>query len=228
MLKVTVSLNGVRVKKDVATSWPEVDFETSLLLADVAPNRSKALAILCKIDYEIFSRAEVTNLDSVLSYLTFLDFGVEHKLPKTILGYPLPENLDWVTTGRYEDCLSVIESFPKEEKNVKTTDIKKFTEICACFCMPDYHDADEKKRQLFADQFLKAPCTEVLAIGNFIAMKLLNMKVNGGKSSRPTLTLARRCRLVLISWLKRWAFTVRYSSWKRKLRITEMNLNAGK
>lgn len=199
---------------EIPINWYEVSFELRLRLREAANDSVKALAIITGIPYEELKTAKVRNLDTVLSLLSFLFTKTPTDvLPKTILGYPVPIDLNFETIGQYEDMKLVTKDLPLEGE-LTNEQLMTYTQICAIYATIPY---DSKKADLLAPSFLKAPCPEVLAIGNFTVMKLIALKMGIVNPFLLPSTRPNKFKLVLISWLSRLAFTGLFYLWKRKL-----------
>lgn len=206
---------------EIPTSWDEVTFAQFLRIAQTTTD-SERLAAITGLDAETIRNARIKNLDKVLRLLSFMNSAEgETGLPKRILGYEVPDNLELEQTGRYEDIKLIISTFPQDGK-LSTESLTKYTEICGAIFQPDYLESDDKKKAEFAKKFLNAPCLEVMAIGNFTLMKLIELNLNTAKPFPKSNTLLRRFRLALIVWLRRSAFSLRFYLWKRRAGLTGM------
>lgn len=212
-MKFTITLNGVAVEKEIATSWPQVTFRQLLELTDA--NELKALSVFTGIEPEILRKANITGLDKLLSALAFIQKEVPIvRFPKTILKYEVPYDIGFESFGQYCDIKDEID---KGKKDLEL--MNQYPLLCAIYtCKPyDFKEAENK-----VEEFFNAPCTEVLAVGNFILMKLIALRstieVNYQKQQA---TRLRRFRLALKAWLINTAFTVRFYILKKKLRLTE-------
>lgn len=207
------------VAHELPTSWGKIPFYMLLKLAPCNTDSERLGAIL-GMDPETLRKARIKNLDSVLRVLSFMNNTDGHGvLPKKILGYDVPDNLELEQTGRYEDIKLIIASFPSDGK-LSIDSLQKYTEICGAIFQPDYLDSDDKKKEEFAKRFLSAPCLEVMAIGNFTLTKLIELNLRTGQPYPKSNTRRRRFRLALTSWLARLAFSVRFYLWKRKAGLT--------
>jgi hypothetical protein len=215
-MKVTIKLNGVKVEKEIPTSWSEVTFLQFLKLAK-CENEAQKIALFTGLDEALLQKATINNLGSIISCLSFLNTPLTlHILPKTILGHKMPKNLEIETVGQYEDLK--LEAAKIKPDQVDT--VEAYTMFCAIYATNPY---DYKQAEILKDYFLQAPCEEVMAIGNFTLMKLIGLNSPGLHDSQKRPSLVRNWKLATSAWLNRLAFTVRYYSWKRKLRLTERN-----
>lgn len=226
MRKITASLNGVKTIKELATSWDEVSFEKFLQLKDVKLNEElKILSILLEMEEATLQKATIQNLvDEVLPVLKFMESPLPSYLPKTILGHPIPKDLNLEEWNRYADLKLLIEQGPEKEEETTTEHVRRYCDMCAVYAMPDYMDSTDEQKDEFAKKFLKAPCWEVMAVGNFTMMKWLVSKQSIVAASLPTIPILKRWRLAFRIWRKSMALMVRFYLWNRKLRSLGIRL----
>lgn len=208
-MTITIQLNGVKVKRDIPTSWPEVTFRKFLDLESCGDDMIKVIALFTEVPTETLMKSKVFNLDLILKSLAFIrvpDFVTTP--PQSILGYPIPKNLDFQSMAQYADF--------KLELDKQLTPIerlKQYPLYCAIYACDPY---DVEKAKSLEPKFWDAPCTEVMAIGNFTLAKLAGLNLPTGKGSPTASTLLKKLRLALRALLARLDFTVRFYSWKRK------------
>lgn len=174
------------------------------------------LSIFTGIEPDILRKAQISNLGQLLQILNFTSIPLDlRKIPDKIQGYEIPKTLDFETIGQYMDIKDIIDRNTDQDKIME-----HYPEICSIYATKpyDYNKAKEK-----IDEFLDSPCGEVLAVGNFILLKLIALKNTTGKTYQKRLTLLTKLRLVLKSWLIRLAFSARYYIWKKKQGIKEVN-----
>ncbi len=206
-------LNGVTVKKDIPTGWEQVKFRYFLQLDG---NPTKALSIFTGIEEKTLKKANITGLDKLISTLSFLSSNVPvTKFPKTILGYKVAYDLGFESWGQY---ISLKEELDKGLSGIEL--VKQYPLFCAIYTMQGYNEEQLKER---VEEFNNAPCTEVMAVGNFTLMKLIALKTGTQSSSLKEGTPMRKYRLALRAWWINTVFTVRFYILKRKLRLTEKN-----
>jgi len=215
-MKVTIKLNGVKVEKEIPTGWDQVTFSQFLKLAK-CENEAQKISLFTGIDEELLQKAKINNLSSIISCLSFLNTPLTlNNIPKTILGYKMPKNIEIEEVGKYEDL-------KLESAKIKPDDIES-VEVYAMFCAIYACDPyDFKKAEGLKEYFMQAPCEEVMAIGNFTLMKLIGLSSPGLSDSLKPPSPLKNLKLVMSVWLNRLAFTVRYYSWKRKLHLTGKN-----
>lgn len=212
-MKVTATLNGVKVTKEMPIRYQELGFKKYVDLAFSEDDPVKILSILVDQDEETLRKAKILNLDEVLARLSFLSKPIELRLPKEIMGYKVPKDLKFESMNRYADLQHIAASFTKD---LTKEGLMKYAEVVAIYAMPNYEDATEQEKQDFIPQFYNAPCEEVMAIGNFTLMKLaaLRMSTNNGYLNQGT--QKSRLLLGLKALLSRMAFSIRYAIWRRK------------
>lgn len=201
-------LNGVKFTKEIPTGWEGVTFRQFLQLKD---NKDlTALSVFTGIDKETLKKAKIKNFDDVIRALAFTGFQPDlFKLPKSISGHPVRQDLGFEPFGRYTDIKDIIEKgLPEEEL------LKQYPLFAAIYTFPGEYKSHEAEKN--AELFYDSPCTEVLALGNFLLMRLIGLKNTTGKTSPNRLTLLRKIKLVFLLWRARLAFTLRYSIWKRR------------
>lgn len=201
-------LNGVKFKKEIPTDWDQVKFKDFLKLKD--SKELTALSVFTGIEPETLKKAKIKNFDDVIRALSFTGFQPDlFKLPKTILGHPIRQDLGFEPFGRYTDIKDII---TKEQP--ETDLLKQYPLIAAIYTYQGIYDAQEAEKN--AEQFLEAPCTEVLALGNFLLMRLIGLKNSTAKTSLSRITLLKKLKLAFLLWRSRLAFTLRYYIWKKK------------
>lgn len=229
-MKITATLNGIKVKKEVPVSYDDMTFKTFLALAPFTDDPFKVLSVLMDIKEETLRNVKIEGLETVLIALAGLKKPIEYHVPDKILGYAIPEDLGMQTMAQLQDLNSILEKYKgqedqsEEQKKALATDlIKEFPLIIATYCMDYTQKAAWKEAEKLAPVFLDAPCMEVLAIGNFTCMKLIGLKMNKEITYHPGASRANKFRLVISVWLKRLAFTVRFYFWKRRLGTKEVS-----
>lgn len=216
MINTTISYNNIKLVKSIPTSWSEVSFKTFLALTKANNQPHEMLSVLTGIEAEILKKAHISNLGQLLQILNFTTIPLDmRKVPDKLCGYDIPKTLDFETIGQYMDIKDII------DRNTDQVDMmESYPEMCAIYATKpyDYQKAKEK-----INEFLDSPCREVLAVGNFILLKLIALKNTTDQTYQKRLTLLTKLRLVLKSWLIRLAFSARYYIWKKKQGIKEVN-----
>lgn len=208
-------LNGVKFKKEIPTDWDQVTFRQFLKLQD---NKDlTALSVFTGLDPETLKKAKIKNFDDVIRALSFTNYPPDLlKLPKSILGHPVRQDLGFEPFGRYTDIKDIIE---KEQPNGNI--INHYPLMASIYTMGGEYKFYEAQNN--AEQFQEAPCTEVLALGNFLLMRLIGLKNTNRKTSQNRPTLLKKLRLVFLLWRARLAFTLRYYIWKKRHLSTGKN-----
>lgn len=209
---VHITLNGLKVTKDIPESWDKVTFGQCLELIKAGPEaKIKALSIFTGIEMELLNKAKIHNLYPVLEILSFLDKEMEYSIPNEVMGYKIPKDLESESIAQYADIQELVKKF-KEDDNVGN--LSYYPLIVATYCVNPY---DFKKAEELAETFLNAPCMEVMAVGNFTLARLLASKLNMAIPSLRGATRLNRLKLAMINWLYRLASTIRFYSWKKAL-----------
>lgn len=204
-------LNGVKVSKNIPIRWEEVTFRQFLELTD--NTEVTALSVFTGIDVKTLKAAQIKNVNELIRLIGFIKTSPEYfKYPEKILDYPINKDLSFTSFGQYQDIKTDIES-PLEG----IERLKRFPYLCAVYTTNPYDPelADKK-----IEEFFNAPCTEVLAVGNFLILKLIALNNTINKTSQKPLTRLRKLKLALIAWRAALAFRVRFFIFNRFHRTT--------
>lgn len=213
-MKITMTMNGITVHKEIPTSWGGVTFEEFIELAKCQTVTDK-LSVFTGIDVETLKKAKINNLYQIIGLLSFTETKPEvSKIPEAIAGYRMPSNIETDEIGRFEDLK--LEAAKINQEDLES--VSAYAMFCAIYATDPY---DYKEAEKLKDVFMKAPCEEVVAIGNFTLLKLIELNNPGLLKPQSQSSLLKKWRLVMRGWLSRLAFTVRYYSWRRKLRLIE-------
>jgi hypothetical protein len=201
MLDFTITLNGVKVHKSIPIKWEEVPFKDFINLN--TGSELTALAMLTGIEESILAKAEISNLNKVINALSFLKTEISMmKFPKKILGYQVRQDLGFDSFGQYTDIKT------ESEKDLSGIDrLKSYPLLAAIYVT---HPYDFKEAEKKVSEIENAPCTEVLALGNFLLVKLIALKTSTNHASQSQLTPLRRLRLAFRGWRAHLGFRVRY------------------
>lgn len=210
-MKVTIELNGVQLEKEIPIKWSEVTFKQFLKIYKMK-ELSEMLALFLDIEEDVLKKARIHNLEVILTLLSFVKKDMKLNIPETCMGYKIPENLEFETIGQFEDL--------KLEAQTIVDSFEKYALFCGIYASNPY---DYKKAEELKEVFMNAPCEEVMAIGNFTLLKLVELMNGTPRKSPPRLTPMKRFKLALTAWLRNLVFTVRFYIWKRKLRLPERN-----
>jgi len=206
-MKVTAELNGVKVEKDLPTSWPEVKFWQLIEISDTGDDKAKALAVFLGMDDQTIRKAKIDNLDAILSLLSFLDKEIEPTVPETILGYKVPKDLGFEYVSQYQDLKEHIKNLGKVTNREALKSYCQYVAVYACRAKHGHYDW--KLAEEMAYEFMQAPCTEVMGIGNFTLRKLIGSMLNINPDSRKQNTLMKKFKLVLTAFRLRLGFLLR-------------------
>lgn len=210
-MKITIELNRIKVTKEIPTSWDDVTFGQFLDLSQAGNDTAKILSVFTEIPEETIKKAKIHNLDLILNAISFVSKDqIKTVLPDKILGYKVPKNLQTETIGQYEDLK--LEAAKIKDNSKESLSI--YTKFCAIYAVDPY---DYKEAERLAPAFLHAPCGEVVAIGNFTLLKLIESKDITLSKALELHLRPKKWRLVLTAWRARLGFTVRYYLWRRKL-----------
>lgn len=201
MIKLTAELNGVKVEKSLPTKWEEVPFKDFIKLD--TGKEITALSIFTGIDEPTLEKARISNLDKVINAISFLKQDLPMvKYPKKIAGYEVRQDLGFEAFGQYQDIKAEI------DKGLSGIELlKQFPVMCAIYVTTPY---DFKEAEKKVEEMMNAPCTEVLAVGNFLLMKLIALNNSTSHASQKQLTRLKKLKLALKGWRARLAFRVRF------------------
>lgn len=226
-MTITISINGKPFKKDIPTSWDEVSFGELLEIAKLKDEplevqKVKTISIATGIDYETLCNAKIHGFDDIMvNRLSFLTQPQQVKIPEKILHYTVPKALEFGQVQQYIDLQNYIKSSRDKSPEDQLAD---YTLYCAVYaCIEKHGKYDWKLVEAMAHEFLQAPCTEVLGIGNFTLLRLIASKNGTGQASHHRLTLLKKAGLVLKSWRLRLASRLRWMIWSKKLGVKKMN-----
>lgn len=228
-MKITATLNGVKMIKEIPTAWGEKDnfvtFEKFLKLKDVKTNEyAKLFSILLDLDEETMKKATVQNLmDEVVPALAFMRRPLPQDVPKSIIGYLIPKDLNLEQVARYADLELILGKMPQKEEEVTTDHLKLYCDMCTVYSMPNYIESTDQEKIDFALRFMQAPCSEVMAVGNFTHLKWIASNLNIALVLPLTSQRLKRWTLAFRIWRSNLAFTLRYYLWRRKLRTKGMS-----
>lgn len=209
----------IKIKGKLPKSWKDITFKQFIDLSK-CKNDVEQLAYLMNFKYETFRRMEIKNLPEALASISFINtVPLSEDVPKTILGYKIAKNLEFETVGQFEDIKAIASTIKAEEPD----DLLKYAELVAVYAMPGYLDKTPPEQKQFADQFLNAPCEEVMATGNFILMRLIALSKAPHRSYLPPTTALNKFRRAMINLRARLASFIVLSIWRRKQATKEVN-----
>lgn len=212
-MKTELTLNRVKIVKELPETWDKVSFATFKKLAECGNDMVKKLALFTGVDEVTLRKAEIKNLDLLMDTLAFTNSEPAYELPKEVLGYRIPDNLEVENIARYADLQKIID---ENKENV----LDKYPLIVATYVVNPYDFMEAEK---LASKFEDAPCWEVMAIGNFTLVKSLGSRAITQRLFPQVATRLRKLRRGIRNWLLRLVFTIRYYSWKRSLPLQEKN-----
>lgn len=224
--------DGQRVLKEleIPTGWGQVTFKQYLAIIQAGNDTIKSLAAFTGLDESILRKAQIKNLGAVTACLHFLQKPPVYSAPKSILGHKVVNNLDMESIAQYSDLQAICAKFKPVADPVKDIDniihnYNQFPLIVATYAVSPY---DYTQAEYLAPKFFNAPCTEVLAIGNFTWARLRALKSGIEPRSLRGDILPSRWRLALINWLQTLASTIRYATWKKSLPSNERKFLNGR
>lgn len=213
-MKATFKLNGVKKTVNLPTCWEEAKFGQLLAYKKVLRDKGDGadeLAVFTGIDAKTLRDSQIENLPLLLDILSFVkNQNIEYALPKTILGYDIPDNLEIQEIQRYGDMELIIKEFTDDE----ISRLERFPLIISTYVVNPYNF---KHAEGLAPQFLDAPALEVLAVGNFTLMNMTVLKPFTPLIVRLAALPRNNWRQGMRNFIARLAFTVSFYFLKRKL-----------
>lgn len=216
-MKVTILINSKPQERNIPVCWEDVLFWQFLLLEKCGQDIIKVLSLFTGVDYETLRQAKIINLEQVIAVLGFLNTKLIPTVPKTILKYPVPSNLEIEQVQQYIDLKNYI---IEANKLTPTEQLEKYALYCAvyaCAAPNAYGKYSWEHAEKMQAEFLNAPCTEVMGIGNFTLLKLAGLNLATGKTSRKADSAVMRLRLVLAGWRIRMVLFLRSLTWRKRL-----------
>jgi hypothetical protein len=214
-MKVKITLNNMTFEREIPTRWSEVTFAQFLKIED-AKSPTQILAAIAGVSEDDLKRAKVKGLDKLIALLKFFETKMDlSRIPQTVLGYRIPQNLEIESIRIYELLKAEVEEMKsKPEKEM----LHSYTTFLGLYCCEQvYGEFNEEKATQLAQQFYNAPVEEVLAVGNFTLLKLTGLKIGINPSFQNPSTPLKRLKLAFSVWVSRMVSTVRWYIWKRKL-----------
>ncbi len=206
---------------DIPSSWHEISFERFIKIIDCGSDIIKLVAMFTELDEQTIKSSEIHNLNAVIACLSFLNSTPQYKLPSSISGYNIADNLDSKSIAQYADLQAIIKQFKQDDLK---HNYNLFPIIVATYAINPY---DFNKAEQIKDEFLKAPCTEVLAVANFTLVKFNALNRGMGKICPQGVTRLSKLKLAMSDWLINLTSTIRYYTWKRSLPSSERNFLNG-
>lgn len=218
MKEYEFTLNNITVKKPIPEGYHQIKFRHFLEVAKDPKNTNHQLAALTGLDAETIKKAKIKNADDLILQLSFFQKDPVLVIPDKILDYSVPKDLGFETTAQYEDLRKYLEE-AKKNKATELDILGMYPLFCALYACSQKHESyDWQKSEQMATEFLDAPATEVLAIGNFTLLKLIGLNLGIRHNYHKPLTQTMKLRLALKSWVKSLVLPVQLAFWKRRLR----------
>ncbi len=215
-MKTIITLNGVKVTKNIPTSWREVTFRQYIELLKADSKFPTLLSVFTGIDKETIERASIKNRDQLLSMLSFRTKEIPQELPTTCLGYPIVKNLESESIAQAADVEDIYTKFDKDNQ---ISNLEKYPLIVSTYISPEWFGEGYNFQQAeqISNQFFDAPCTEVLAIGNFSYANWIALVSGTSRNSHRGVILLNKLKRGTINWLRYLGYAIRYYFWKRSL-----------
>lgn len=189
MITIDITLNGVKTKKRIPTSWDGLTFEQYVGVFR-AKDDVELLSLFTGVHVDIILKAKIEGVEALLSCLDFLQTTPDWTAkPSKMLGATIPEDITFNALAPYVDCRTILYS-------IKDKEIKEFVEAYAKYCAIyvqainsgwDGYDYDKAIELL--PEVMKLPASEVVGLGSFFIPKLLPqkkiIKANSPKEAKP-------------------------------------------
>lgn len=204
-MKVQFKLNGVKVEKNIPACWDDVTFR-QLLAFTKAKDEAEVLSVFTGIDPETIRKSKISNLPTLLALLSFLkNQPIDYTLPKTIMGYPVNEDVEIQEIERY----AALENILKKFKDGDPANLEYYPAIVSTYCC----DLDKD----LSDYFMDAPAMEVLAVANFTQVNIHVLSVITPIIARLAALPRNNWKQVMSGYIMRLAFSVSFYFLKRRL-----------
>lgn len=208
-MKTDITLNGVKVTKNIPICWDEVPFRQLLELAGLEKDED-IISVFTGIDTETLLKAKIHNLSMLKAAIQFTrSQEIDYIVPKSILGFPIKDNIEIEEIARYADLEAIIKGFGDDGKE----NMKQFPLMVATYVVEPYNFKDAEN---LAPRFLDAPAMEVLAVANFIRVNMTVLSVIMPKILQLEASQRNSKRRGLKSFLRRLAFSLFWYLWKRR------------
>ena len=211
-MKTIITLNGVKVTKDIPTTWHGVTFRNLIGLINAGEDAAKIISVFTEIDPETIKKASIKNFDVLVSLLAFRNKEMDLVIPNFILGHNVPRFLEDEAAARYADLQDIIAKF-KEGDNINNLSL--YPLIVATYVTRSPYDF--KNAEALTERLWNAPCMEVMAIGNFTLLKFRASKDGMLNSYHREDTPLNRLRQAMINYIRRLAFSIRCGIWRMQL-----------
>jgi hypothetical protein len=200
MIPFTIELNGVKVNKEIPTTWNEVTFEQYLKILKVNTNEAEFLSVFTEIEPETIKKAKIKGLENLLLALDFLKDAPDwtHK-PEVFMGMPMPNDITFEALGPYIDCRSIL--FDVQAKGLPEF-VEAYAKYCAIYLQAidtDWTGYDHDKAMQYVREILKQPAGEVVGLGSFFISKFLTLKTNMQEKSPAKATPRKKSKRVMKS-----------------------------
>jgi hypothetical protein len=183
-MKIDITLNGVKVTKDIPISWDDLTFKQYYDLINFKGDDVDILCYFTGVDPEVFRKAKIEGLESVLSAVSFLhqvpDFS---NRPYEFMGVKMPIDITFEALAPYLDARQLISTITKD-------DLKTFYDLhpklCAIYVHAvrnDWTGYDGSKAMDLVPEVNEQPAWEVVGLGTFFINKLLTLKTPTKKNS---------------------------------------------
>lgn len=213
-MKGTLNYKGELREVDIPTRWEELKFRHFLKIQECDGDWLKIFSVFTGLTAEELIAATWVNLDDMLVCLSFLYGDMPMALPKTILGYTIPQDIGFETVGQYK----YIKEDVQESAGLPVIEqLQRYTLYVATYaCAQKHGEFSWEKTEQMAEEFLDAPAPEVLATANFTLLKLTGLSQPIARDSpKPATPQKKQRRDILALWLY-LVSTVQLWRWKKK------------
>jgi hypothetical protein len=184
---IQFKLNGKKVQ--VATSWDDLSFNQYLQIQKLKDDYLQLVSVCSGIDYEILKKAEIIGLESVLEAVKFI--SKPPVIPETVskIGkYTIPVdskgqfNVQFKRLDQFEDMRKIMAN-AKDIHSVTDS----FPQYLAIY-LQHIRDGEYsyQKAMDMVPEIRELPALQVISLGSFFLIKLLNLSSGTAKTSQST------------------------------------------
>jgi len=184
---IQFKLNGKKVQ--VCSTWNDLIFNQYLQIQKLKDDYLQLVSLCTGIDYEIIKKAEIIGLESVLEAVKFI--SIPPVIPESVskIGkYTIPLdskgqfNVQFKRLDQFEDMRKIM-SNAKDILSVT----ESFPQYLAIY-LQAIRDGEYsyQKAMAMVPEIRELPALEVISLGSFFLIKLLNLSSGTAKTSQST------------------------------------------
>lgn len=201
---LTVKVNGKT--SSIETRYEELSFGKFLKICRSKGNEVATVAVLLDMPEETIAKAKFNGLEKVINAINFMQHPpVLDEKPTRIGKYILPTAIDFETVEQYQMLRTEINNAAKADN---ANDQTEFLALYAAIYLQPIatnEPFDMTKAREFSKELFKYPCQEVMSVGSFFMLKLLNTQRDLKKNFRLHPILQKKPKPVLKRLMTRLA-----------------------